>query len=327
MLVAVIAIPIAMFGYAALLTYRNTFAHADERLLTSLDVLSEQAGKIFQSVDLAFAGVDALVGGMSDDEIRASEQVIHGKLKELDDAVAAVDGIWVFDKNAHPLATSRMFPAPRDLDISDREYFQAQLKDDAGLFVSPLLTARVTGRPIITVSRRGAAGEDRPIRVVVIAVKPEVFTEFYNRLARDSAASFSLVKQTGAILARFPAPPGGATRFAANSRFIQTVTQQPDGGIITTPSIDASERRIGYRKLGYHDLYVSDGVPVNAIYAEWLETMGSHLIFGAPATALLFTLVLLTMRRTVAFYEEAERRELAEQALGLLLTFALGRRA
>jgi two-component system NtrC family sensor kinase len=315
MLVAVIAIPIAMFGYAALLTYRSTFAHADERLLTSLDVLSEQAGKIFQSVDLAFAGVDALVGGMSDDEIRASEQVIHGKLKELDDAVAAVDGIWVFDKNAHPLATSRMSPAPRDLDISDREYFQAQLKDDAGLFVSPLLTARVTGRPIITVSRRGAAGEDRPIRVVVIAVKPEVFTEFYNRLARDSAASFSLVKQTGAILARFPAPPGGATRFAANSRFIQTVMQQPDGGIITTPSIDASERRIGYRKLGYHDLYVSDGIPVNAIYAEWLETMGSHLIFGAPATALLFTLVLLTMRRTVAFYEEAERRELAEQAL------------
>jgi len=315
MLVVSIAVPVAMFSYAAWLTYRSTFTHADERLSTSLDVLTEQAGKIFQSVDLAFAGADTLIGGMSDDEIRASEQVVHGKLKELDDAVVAIDGIWVFDKNAHPLATSRLYPAPRDLDISDRKYFQAQVKEDAGLFVSPLLTARVTGRPIITVSRRGSTGDAKPFRVVVIAVKPEDFTEFYDRLARDSGASFSLVKQTGDILARYPAAPGGATRFGPNSEFIHSVTLRPEGGIVTTPSIDGFERRIGYRKVGYHDLYVSDGLPLNAIYVEWLQTIASHLIFGAPATALLFIMILMTMRRTDAFYQEAERRELAEQAL------------
>jgi signal transduction histidine kinase len=43
--------------------------------------------------------------------------------------------------------------------------------------------------------------------------------------------------------------------------------------------------------------------------------MASHLIFGIPATLFLFGLVLLTMRRTQAFYAESERRELAEQAL------------
>ena len=315
MLVVSVTVPVAMFSYAAWLTYRSTFAQADERLSTSLDVLSEQAGKIFQSVDLGFASVDTLVGGVSDDEVRASEQVVHGKLKELDDAVSAIDGIWVFDKNAHPLATSRLFPAPGNLDISDREYFQAQVKGDAGSFVGPLVTAKVTGRPIITVSRRGTSGDGKPVRVMVIAVKPEVFTEFYDRLARDSTASFSLVKGSGDILARYPAPPEGAMRFAPNSAFINSVTQRPEGGIVTILSIDGFERRIGYRKLGYHDLYVSDGIPTNTIYLTWLQTISVHLIFGAPATAFLFILVLLTMRRTDAFYQEAERREAAEQAL------------
>jgi two-component system NtrC family sensor kinase len=315
MLVASIAVPVAIFSYAAWLTYKAAFTHADEQLSTTLDIMSEQASKIFQSVDLGFAGVNTLVGGMSDDEIRASEQVVHDKLKELDDAVSAVDGIWIFDKNAHPLATSRIYPAPRDLSISDREYFQAQVKEDAELFVGPLLTAKITGQTIITISRRGSSGEGKPFRVLVIAVKPEVFTEFYDRLARGSAASFSLVKKTGDILARFPTPPGGITRFGPDSGFIHSVTQRPEGGVVTTASVDQLERRIGYRKLGYHDIYVSDGIPTDEIYIGWLQTISSHLIFGAPATAFLFILVLLTMRRTDAFYQEAERRELAEQAL------------
>jgi len=315
MLVASIAVPLAFFSYAAWLTHRNAFAHADEQLSTTLDIMSEQAGKIFQSVDLGFAGVNALIGGMSDDEIKASEKVVHDKLKELDDAVSAVDGIWIFGQDAHPLATSRIYPAPRDLSISDREYFQVQVKEDAGLFVGPLVTAKVTARPIITVSRRGASGEGRPLRVLVIAVKPEVLTEFYARLASAGTASFSLVKQNGEILARYPTPPDGVTRFGPNSGFVHGVRQQPEGGILTTTSVDQLERRIGYRKLGYHDLYVSDGIPMNEIYIGWLQTISSHLIFGAPATAFLFILVLMTMRRTDAFYREAERRELAEQAL------------
>ena len=43
--------------------------------------------------------------------------------------------------------------------------------------------------------------------------------------------------------------------------------------------------------------------------------MSAHLYFGFPATVFLFMLVLLTMRRTREFYAEAERRELAENAL------------
>jgi len=84
---------------------------------------------------------------------------------------------------------------------------------------------------------------------------------------------------------------------------------------VTTTSIDGTQRRIAYRKLGNSDLYVSDGLQTDEIYSRWIRLMASHLIFGIPATLFLFGLVVLTIRRTQAFYAEAERRELAEQAL------------
>ena len=43
--------------------------------------------------------------------------------------------------------------------------------------------------------------------------------------------------------------------------------------------------------------------------------MGQHLIFGAPATALLFALLGLALRRTRHLHFEAEKRQAAEEAL------------
>ena len=43
--------------------------------------------------------------------------------------------------------------------------------------------------------------------------------------------------------------------------------------------------------------------------------MSQHLIFGAPATALLFFLLALALRRTRTLYVEAAKRQEAEEAL------------
>jgi len=95
-----------------------------------------------------------------------------------------------------------------------------------------------------------------------------------------------------------------------------SVVDHPEGGFVTTSySVDDVQRRFAYLKLGYADLYVSDGIQTDTIMLGWMRAMASHLIFGIPATLVLFTLVLLAMRRTRALYAEIERRDLAEQAL------------
>ncbi len=315
MLVATIAIPATAYSYACWVTYHNAFAHADEQISASLDVLSEQAVETFQSVDLTFASVNALIGDLPDDGIKTSEQALHLKLKDLAAALTAVDTIWIFDKDGHPLVASSIYPAPRALDVSRQDYFVAQVGRNAGTFIGAVARPLITQDLFIGVSRRRPLQNGQFSGAVVVAVLPRVFTEFFDRLAGQTTAGYTLVRADGVILARRPAAPAGIDRFGPDSGFMRITANNPQGGLITAMSINGSERRIGLRKLDYPGLYSTAGLEINAIYADWLRMITSHLFFGIPATIFLFGLVLMTLRRTREFYAEAERRELAEQAL------------
>jgi len=78
---------------------------------------------------------------------------------------------------------------------------------------------------------------------------------------------------------------------------------------------DGIERRLAYRRLAEYPIYVCAGLATSAIRERWFSTMSQHLIFGAPATALLFSLLALALRRTRNLYFEADRRQEAEDAL------------
>ena len=67
---ASLAFPAALFAYASWNDYREVHAVADERIARSLDVMQEQALKVFETVDRTFAEVDEVVRGMSDAQIR-----------------------------------------------------------------------------------------------------------------------------------------------------------------------------------------------------------------------------------------------------------------
>jgi two-component system NtrC family sensor kinase len=314
MLVASIVIPVALFSYASWISYQDTIAHADEQLTASLNILSEHASKVFQSVDLAVTSVDAIAGDLSDEQIEARQEALHYQLNKLEKALATVDAIFIADRNGRALVSSAIFPLPPDTSVADRDYFQAQAERNAGTYVGAVLQSRATKERFFGVSRRRPA-DGQFTGIIMISVVPKVFTEFYKQLAGDTSASFSLARSDGAILARYPALPEDVTHYGPDSEFIRSIGSQPERGIVTTTSIDGTQRRIAYRKLGNSDLYVSDGFQTDEIYFRWIRLMASHLIFGIPATLFLFGLVLLTIRRTQAFYAEAERRELAEQAL------------
>ncbi|MGB8672077.1 MAG: ATP-binding protein [Pseudolabrys sp.] len=316
MLVASIVIPVAIFSYAGWINYQNALTRADEELAGSLNILSQHASGIFQSVDLTFAAVDAIVGDLTDEQIKASDQALHQQLGKLEKSVKAIDAILVADRNGHTIVSSAVFPIPTGPDVADRDYFQAQVERDAGTYVSATSRSRVRQEDFFGVSRRRSVRDGQFNGIIMISITPKVFAEFYRQLAGDTAASFTLSKSDGAILARYPMPAGDVTHFRPDSGFMLSVVDHPEGGFVTTSySLDDLQRRFAYLKLGYADLYLSDGLPIDSILYGWMRTMASHLVFGIPATLVLFTLVLLAMRRTRALYAEAERRDMAEQAL------------
>jgi signal transduction histidine kinase/CheY-like chemotaxis protein len=316
MLVASIVIPVAIFSYAGWINYQNALTRADEELAGSLNILSQHASGIFQSVDLTFAAVDAIVGDLTDEQIKASDQALHQQLGKLEKSVKAIDAILVADRNGHTIVSSAVFPIPTGLDVADRDYFQAQVERDAGTYVSAASRSRVKQEDFFGVSRRRSVRDGQFNGIIMISITPKVFAEFYRQLAGDTAASFTLSKSDGAILARYPMPAGDVTHFRPDSGFMLSVVDHPEGGFVTTSySVDDLQRRFAYLKLGYADLYLSDGLPIDSILYGWMRTMASHLVFGIPVTLVLFTLVLLAMRRTRALYAETERRDMAEQAL------------
>ncbi|MGC1790668.1 MAG: ATP-binding protein [Pseudolabrys sp.] len=316
MLVASIVIPVAIFSYAGWINYQNALTRADEELAGSLNILSQHASGIFQSVDLTFAAVDAIVGDLTDEQIKASDQALHQQLGKLEKSVKAIDAILVADRNGHTIVSSAVFPIPTGPDVADRDYFQAQVERDAGTYVSAASRSRVRQEDFFGVSRRRSVRDGQFNGIIMISITPKVFAEFYRQLAGDTAASFTLSKSDGAILARYPMPAGDVTHFRPDSGFMLSVVDHPEGGFVTTSySVDDLQRRFAYLKIGYADLYLSDGLPIDSILYGWMRTMASHLVFGIPATLVLFTLVLLAMRGTRALYAEAERRDMAEQAL------------
>lgn len=316
MLVASIVIPVAIFSYAGWINYQNALTRADEELAGLLNILSQHASGIFQSVDLTFAAVDAIVGDLTDEQIKASDQALHQQLGKLEKSVKAIDAILVADRNGHTIVSSAVFPIPTGPDVADRDYFQAQVERDAGTYVSAASRSRVRQKDFSGVSRRRSVRDGQFNGIIMISITPKVFAEFYRQLAGDTAASFTLSKSDGAILARYPMPAGDVTHFRPDSGFMLSVVDHPEGGFVTTSySVDDLQRRFAYLKIGYADLYLSDGLPIDSILYGWMRTMASHLVFGIPATLVLFTLVLLAMRRTRALYAEAERRDMAEQAL------------
>ena len=317
MIVASVAIPVAIFCYASWIGYQNTFAHADERLLANLGIMAEHTSGVFQSVDLTFAAVDAIAGDLTDEQIKASEQALHVQLVKLEKATVAIDAILIVDKDGHTLVSSAIYPVPSNVGVADRDYFLAQKEKDAGTYVGAVLEPRVRKGKFFGVSRRRPPRNGEFTGIVMVAVKPQIFSDFYTQLARDAGGGgFSLAKSDGVILARFPDPPNGITRFGPDSGFMLNVPRYPNGAVVTTNhSVEGVQRRIAFRKLGYSNLYVSDGVATDIIIGDWLRTMSAHLYFGIPAVIVLLVLVLMTMRRTRELYAEAERRELAEEGL------------
>jgi two-component system NtrC family sensor kinase len=315
MLVSAVLVPAALFAYLAITTYRTSFTLADERIERSLDVVSEQVAKVFQSLTVTFIGVEAIIRDRSDDEIRNSEE-LHRQLKTMAVALSAVSEIWIIDRNGHPVASSFNSLERVNLDVADRDYFIAQRDKDAGTYIGAVLVPRITKVPFFSVSQRRSGRDGSFDGVIMISVRPADLHDFYAHLASIRGSNFSMIRADGVVLARYPGPVALDIKLDADSGFSQSIARDPNGGRFTTLSqIDGSYSRYAIRKLDGLPLYVSSGIHVDAIRREWLDFLTSHLIFGLPATALLVALAWLTLMRTKDLHREAARRAVAEETL------------
>src|SRR5437762_2532917 len=194
---------------------------------------------------------------------------------------------------------------------------QIERSRDVGTFIGAVLRPRAPygGSPFFGVSRRRMGPDGSFAGIIQASVLPDYFEGFYAKIGKAPGSYFSLIRDDGLILARYPAL-SREMRLPAHGNLLKAFRVHPVEGTLTLTSlIDGVSRRVSYLRLPELPVFVLSGLEMTAIRDEWISQMSRHLIFGIPATGALIFLVALTLRRTTRMYEEANRREVAEGAL------------
>jgi two-component system NtrC family sensor kinase len=316
MMVASLALPLALFAVASAVSWISINHTADREIERTLDVAHEHALKVFETIDRSLSEIAEIIRGIPDEGIVSREQRLHERLKGVVASLPQVKSTWIFDARGHALVNSLVVPAP-EIDFSDRDYFRSHVADDIGTYIGEALKPRppYQGAPFFGVSRRRSNEDGSFAGVIQASVFPEYFENFYARIGREPGSFFALGRADGTVLARFPTTDS-EVRLEHGGSIWKMIAANPATGLITvTSQADGIERRLGYRRLAEYPIYVAAGLETSAIRDRWFSTMSQHLIFGAPATALLFSLLALALRRTRNLYVEAAKRLEAEEAL------------
>ena len=171
-------------------------------------------------------------------------------------------------------------------------------------------------RPYIGVSRRRPLQDGHFAGVVVASIEPEclhqVFRAPRERQRRQLSSSSSPTAISSAAIRRRPA----SRRVSSARRIHAHPRRQPAGGIITSRhTVDGIDRRVGCASWTCRVSTRPAGIELRDNLCRLAPRALGPSAVRRAGDLFLFTLVLLTLRRTQAFYAEVERRELAEQAL------------
>jgi two-component system, NtrC family, sensor kinase len=205
-LVAAAAVPTLLFCFAAWQSYEDHQNIARSQIERSRDVLNEHALKVFEAVERSIAEINEIIRDMSDYEISASEKKLHDRLERMASSSPEMKSFWIFDRKGRALVNSLGYPASA-IDFSDRDYFRAHIDRDVGTFIGEVLRPRAPygGAPFFGISRRRVSSDGSFAGVIQASVLPEYFEGFYARIGKSPGSYFSLIRDDGLILARYPA--------------------------------------------------------------------------------------------------------------------------
>ena len=321
-----LAVPLLLLAIAAWQNFRLVRGQAEERVMIEAGELREHALNTVKTYAIVLAWIDARTRGLDWDRIEHDEE-LHRFLSDLD-TLPQVDEVWMADAAGHPRVSGRSSPIPV-IDVSDRDCFAAEQKQDMGIFVGGEQIGALTHVPEFDICERRSTTNMAFDGIIVVSARPTYFTEFYRTVSEDKRFAASLVRSDGSPLVRYPtmsAPPV----LAGESPFMQAIASDPDRGLFGgRGATDGIERIFAYQRIEGYPLYVAYGIPRKDVLESWLANLVNYSLFAVPASLALFGMTLLAARHirrhTIASWRwrttarrlrrEMNRRAMAEAEL------------
>lgn len=322
LIAASVALPLAIFAIASWISYDQHMSEASDRLQRTVGTMQEHAIKVFETFAISERYLEELFNDVPDGVIRQNESQYSARIRNFIKTLPQLRDLWVIDRNGRPLVAGTVHPLPRDLDLSDRDYFTAHTSSNTDTFISKVVQARVADTNFFAITRKRLTRTDEFDGIYLVSIAPEYFTRYYSQLPQSDVSVAGLIRGDGETLARYPATAPSALT-PTTSPMMRAIAAQPTAGITYGYSaIDGEQRIIAYRKLPDYGVYVYAALNTATVRSEWISDMSAHLVFGIPATLAMVGLGILTLRHTrreaeinAQLAQEAARRQSTELAL------------
>lgn len=282
--------------------HSKAIAGAESQIVNLARVSQEHAERIFYSVDqtlrLVRSEYEELPGHLDLGRLRADgffdERIVHQ--------------VSLFD--ASGLLTMSSLPLSDRLNVSERDYFKAQRAATSDrLFISKPEFELAYGHWSIQLSRRLVGKDGEFAGVVVAALDPTYFTNFYGELQLGQQGVAALYGLTGSLFARKTADSETFAGNAASSPIFSRIARGAESGTLTYRAItDGVERLYHFRKLLSYPVLVLVGLEHTAVLAGQAQTRVQRLREAAVLSVLLLALASL-----LSWYVVIRRRHSAAQ--------------
>ncbi|SDC71203.1 HWE histidine kinase domain-containing protein [Belnapia rosea] len=308
LLPAAIALPLLVTASGAWLTWRQVWREAEQEVAHAADASAEYARRIVDGLLLRIDRANDALVGLSDAEIEAREEEVHGRLRRASATGPHGNGqrapyIFVYDREGRVLVTGNIFPAPRGQAV-EREEITTGLRgpDAPPVLIGLVQYGRVTGEPFFTViRRREEAGNGLPEGSYDGVIAASVYTEDVSAALRRLASKptgdvLSLIRTDGLVLARsLPIAPG--VRIAEGSPLLDALRRGADRASGSGPSrLDGVNRLVAYRRVEGYPVHAAAARPHTTILRRWAMAVLPLLASGVPAALALLALALLVRR-------------------------------
>ncbi|WP_207482052.1 HWE histidine kinase domain-containing protein [Arenibaculum pallidiluteum] len=320
LVLAAIATPLVGFAAAAWYDWKRIEQAAVDRARRTADIVAEHALKVFESQEQLLDRIDDRTTGLSWAEIAASPD-ISAFINQAVGPLTHTEGAAIAAADGRIAAMARAFPAPA-LDVHDQEYFVGARQAAPHAFVSRPIVGRISGKSLFRVSRARKTADGVFDGIVVASLAPDYFIDFYRSVTAEGE-SVTMVRDDGTVLVREPQATAKVAVLSPQSGLMSSITTTPARGMYrATSELDRVTRIHAYRRLDPYPVYVSFGIGLSTLEAEWRRNLTGFGVVAALASLLLAAMGRQALgrarRETVALRradQEAEARAQAEAEL------------
>lgn len=237
------------------------------------------------------------------DDWKSFSAAVQRRQENIDDltfqvAVIDRDGLLAYSNLAKPSDRT---------DLSQREHFKVHREAGSAdrLFVSRPLMGKVSGKWSIQITRP-ILKDGKFNGVLVVSVSPDQFAGFAEKLRLKPDSSLTVVRNTGEIMARYPAVESSLGKILRGTPYLDT--RQPDSGNFRlAAAVDGKERIYGYYRLPEYGMSFVLGEAVSDVLLPYHDHR-TTVISGAVAVTVLALSLFFMLYRSLNSLEIAREQ-------------------